>query len=168
MVGYENHYQVSSLGRVKRTAPATGARIGRILKPAAMTSGYLFVVLSVESVTKAFSIHRIVAAAFIGPCPDRHDVNHKNGDRHDNRVENLEYMTRSQNIRHGMQFPRKHTSLRGDMLPNAKLNEEKVRDIKLRLARGEQQSEIAVRYGVKRTTIWRVAHGIQWNWVKPP
>jgi hypothetical protein len=45
-------------------------------------------------------VHRIVAAAFIGPCPDGLEINHKNGIKLDNRAENLEYTTRSANMKH--------------------------------------------------------------------
>lgn len=45
-------------------------------------------------------VHRLVAAAFLGESEEGHVVNHKNGDRFDNRVENLEYVTQGENVKH--------------------------------------------------------------------
>src|SRR5687767_12601092 len=97
ILGYETHYEVSNIGNVRRIAPGTSAVIGKNLKPGRMTVGYLFVALCMHGKPKLHSIHRLVAGAFIGPCPDGHEVNHKNGVRTDNRLENLEYVTRKQN-----------------------------------------------------------------------
>lgn len=167
VVGYETHYEVSDLGKVRRIRAATGARVGKVLKDAPMTSKYRFVVLCMDCKPKAHSVHRLVAAAFIGPCPEGQEVNHKNGIREDNRLANLEYMTRQQNIIHGQRtLPRKQTSLRGEMVPNAKLTEQKVREIKKRLANGESQKTIADDFGVVRQVIWGINHGRWWKWVK--
>lgn len=173
VVGYESHYSVSSLGRVMRTKQYRGTRRDRlpvqnkVLKPGAMTTGYLFVALCVDGKPKLHSVHRLVAAAFLGTCPDGKEVNHKNGVRTDNCVENLEYMTRQENIIHGQRtLPRKHTSLRGTLVPNAKLNEEKVREIKKRIASGEQLRHIGKDYGVSGHCIWTIKHKKQWAWVE--
>lgn len=167
VIGYETHYEVSDAGNVRRIVGGTSAKPGHVLKPGTMTVGYLFVVLCMHGVPKAHSIHRLVAAAFIGPCPDGYQVNHKDGARQNNKLANLEYVTRSQNIRHGLKnLPRKHTSLRGTLVPNAKLDETKVRAIKKRLAAGESQKSIADSYGVVRPVIWGIAKGRGWKWVK--
>jgi hypothetical protein len=172
VVDYESHYSVSSLGRVMRTKRYKGTRNRRVtqnkvLKPGRMTVGYLFVALCVDGKPKLHSVHRLVAAAFIGPCPEGKEVNHKNGVRTDNRLDNLEYVTRQENIIHGQKhLPRKHTSLRGTMVPNAKLDENKVRQIKLRIANGEQLRRIGADYGVSGHCIWSIKHKKQWAWVE--
>lgn len=161
VVGYESHYQVSDFGKVRRISS------GRILKPGRMTVGYLFVALCVDGKPKLQSIHRLVAAAFIGNCPDGHQVNHRDGNKLNNVVTNLEYVTRSENIQHGMDnLPRKPTSLRGTLVPNAKLDEAKVRVIKRRLRAGESQKTIADDYGVVRQVIYGIAKGKGWKWVE--
>lgn len=164
--GYAETYEVSDLGRVRSIRDSTNSYVGRILKPASMTNGYQFVGLCQGGTTKIHSVHRLVAAAFIGPCPHKKEVNHKNGVRTDNRADNLEYMTRRENIIHGQKYlPRKHTSLRGHMLPNAKLDEHKVRAIRKRIAKGEALNLIAKDYNIVRQAIWSIAHNKTWKWV---
>ena len=92
VVGYEGLYEVSSLGRIKRN--------GRIKKPHVDHGGYLTVWLSKHSVQKCLKVHRIVAIAFIPNPKNKATVNHINGVKTDNRVENLEWATHSENIIH--------------------------------------------------------------------
>jgi hypothetical protein len=172
IVGYEDHYSVSDAGRVMRSRQWKSPRAdrpalqNRILKDAPMTSGYRFVGLSKDNKVKAHSVHQLVMSAFVGPRPDGMEVNHKNGIKADNRLENLEYVTRSANIRHAMKnLPRRHTSLRGGLVPNAKLNEHKVREILERIAAGEQKASIARSYGVVPQVISTIASGKWWKWV---
>lgn len=104
-------YEVSSHGRVRgidRRVPWRGTlRLieGRVLKTR-LKDGYVHVGLRVNhSATSNIRIHRLVAATFIGPCPEGMEVLHINGVRDDNRIENLRYGTRQENvmdtIRHG-------------------------------------------------------------------
>ena len=76
----------------------------RVLRPRTHPSGYLYIGLFVgKGKTKVRlwrRVHRVVAQTFIGKIPKGKEVNHKSGDKHDNRVENLEYMTRSENLIH--------------------------------------------------------------------
>lgn len=90
VVGYEGLYQVSNLGRVRRR--------GLILKPVvAGTSKYLRVCVSKNGVVKTVSVHRIVAEAWLGPCPNGFEVLHGVAGKLDNSVSNLSYGTKSQN-----------------------------------------------------------------------
>lgn len=96
-------YEVSSLGRIRslarrvRCGPPPGTREIRamLMNPTLLNTGYLQVKLH----GKKYSIHRLVAAAFLEGKP-RETVNHKNGVRDDNRLENLEWATRSENLLH--------------------------------------------------------------------
>lgn len=90
------NYEISSFGNVRR-AFLNGERINRLLKPYIHSNGYGEVHLS--KVGKQ-SIHRLVLQTFIGPAPINTEANHKNGIKMDNRIENLEWITRSENMKH--------------------------------------------------------------------
>ena len=87
-------YQVSNFGRVKSFKGIKE----RILSPR-VNGGYHSVILFNRK-PKNYFIHRLVAKAFIPNPKNKYTINHKNGIKNDNRVENLEFMTRSENMRH--------------------------------------------------------------------
>lgn len=92
---YEGIYQVSNLGKVKRV------KTTRVLKGCKDKGGYLRVNLSKNSVTSTNTLHRLVAEAFI-PNPDnKPEVDHINENKTNNRVDNLEWTTRKDNLNYG-------------------------------------------------------------------
>lgn len=104
--GFEGFYEVSSLGNVRsldRTVPRVDGSMcpikGQILKLYLAPNGYEVVHLSRENKRTAFSVHRLVTLAFLGEC-DGADVNHRDGNKLNNRLDNLEWCTRSENMRH--------------------------------------------------------------------
>ena len=108
VVGFEDVYQVSSLGDIKRIGRARGAKPGRILRPGLnrKEEGYLFVFLYENCVSKRHYVHRIVARAFHGPQPDGHEVNHKDGNKRNCCADNLEWVTKKENAVHSVQVLR--------------------------------------------------------------
>jgi hypothetical protein len=84
-------YKVSDLGQVR-------GKYGRILTPCLHRDGYHHVNLYGEK-EKHVRVHRLVAAAFLGPCPAGQEVDHDNHIRNDNRAANLKYVTKSENLR---------------------------------------------------------------------
>lgn len=109
VVGYEGYYEVSDLGRVRRVERLVKAGIkhneyrttrSRILKQNQKRNGYLAVDLSKENIVKTIAVHKLVAKAFIPEQEGRTEVNHKNCDKTDNRVENLEWVTPRENKDH--------------------------------------------------------------------
>lgn len=93
--GYEGMYQVSNLGRVKRVTT------GRILKSGKNRGGYLYVNLCKQRVVSNKRIHRLVAEAFIPNPQNKPQVNHVDEDKTNNRVDNFEWVTATENNNHG-------------------------------------------------------------------
>jgi len=102
VVGYESHYEVSDRGRVRRIAPSRGTRVGRLLRLTPDDNGYPKVGLSVAGSVLEIHVHRLVALAFIGPRVDRLTVNHRDGVKTNNTIENLEYVTYAENNAHAI------------------------------------------------------------------
>lgn len=100
--GYSGLYAVSNYGRVKSLGNGNSNNSKeRILKPAKNSDGYLVVGLYKEGKCKFYKIHRLVAQAFI-PNPNNYpQVNHKDEDKTNNKVENLEWCTHFYNINYG-------------------------------------------------------------------
>lgn len=104
VVGYEGLYEVSDQGRV-RSLPRRGrgnraARVygGQLLRPGKMVRGHLSVALSRDNRAASRSVHALVLEAFVGPCPGGQEVRHVNDNPSDNRLANLEYGTRRENM----------------------------------------------------------------------
>lgn len=145
--GFDNRYYVSDFGRV------FSAFYKRELSTECNRSGYKRVWLRVDGEYKRKSVHRLVALAFIGEPPLGHVVNHKDGNRTNNRLENLEYITVSENVIHGR-------LLRNGNL-GVKLTPEKVDEI--RSLRGAVTlRELAKRYGVSFQMISLIQNGKCW------
>lgn len=99
--GYEGLYQISNLGRVKSFYS------GKILKGIKATNGYLNVRLYKNGTPHGLSIHRLVAQAFIPNPENKPEVNHIDEDKTNNKISNLEWNTRLENMRHGSIIQRK-------------------------------------------------------------
>lgn len=97
-------YEVSDEGDVRRSAPGRRTFVGKVLKPQLAGSGYRFVCLVKGGKSSQRYVHRLVAAAFIGEAPADHEVNHRDGDKSNNHLDNLEYVTRSENCRHAVRL----------------------------------------------------------------
>ena len=155
-----NDYAVSSQGRVRRLTKAPGTWPGRILKPALNSCGYPAVALTAGGKPATRKVHQLVATAFLWPREGL-EVNHKNGDKADNRLANLELVTRSENHRHAYR-----TGLRvcpvGEKHHRAKLSEDSVREIRILRAGGMTQRAIGKRFGVSPVCIGHVLSGKSW------
>lgn len=145
-------YMVSNFGRV------LNGHTGRILKSQLSINGYPRICLRLPDRSKKYIyVHRLVADAFIGAIPPEHQVNHKDCNKTNNHISNLEYVTRMENLKHGWANGRKCT---GEKHGSAKLTELQVTVIR---ASESSQVDIAKAFGVHRDTIWRIKHNKRWN-----
>lgn len=161
---YEGLYGVSDEGRFMRTSDAHPYRAGRILKTT-QHHGHYFVIAFTDPEHKArqFSAHAIVAEAFIGPRPAGMQVNHIDGDKSNNRVSNLEYLTPYDNVQHAKSIGL--YDKRGTGNGRAKLTEADIPEIRRRLTAGDGNKEIAINYGVSDASIWWIRKGVTWQHV---
>lgn len=122
VVDYEGLYQVSNLGRVK-ALPKRGHK-SCIMKPSLKKDGYVRIHLSKNAISKTLYVHRIVAEAFLPRHNNECEVNHINGVKTDNFVDNLEWVTKSENqlhaIKMGLRSPSPMTGRKGKLSPNSR------------------------------------------------
>jgi hypothetical protein len=159
--GYPD-YQVSNEGRVRRTTLRTCGRIGHILRPG-LRSGYPSVDFCCRGKRRSHLVHHLVAAAFLGPCPDGHEVNHVNGDKTQNQAANLEYTTRSSNQLHAYRMGLQDA--RGEKNGHAKLTRELVIEIRAFAAQPNRPSypHIAKMFNVSESNIRAIVTGRTWK-----
>jgi DNA-binding CsgD family transcriptional regulator len=150
---YEGYYQVSNLGRVKSFKWGKE----RVLKFGLNRGGYYFVNLWKGGEAKTNSVHRLVMLAFFGESELY--VNHINGVKTDNRLENLEYCSRSENTQHAYD-----TGLmdRGENHPNSKLTRACAERIKYG-HQGMTQRAIAEIYDITRELVSQIRSGKYWK-----
>lgn len=160
--GYEGKYQASDQGRIRSVDRyvrcAHGAHRlmrGRVLKPASSKyDPHLTVVLGHRK--NGSSVHKLVASAFLGPCPSGQEVRHLDGNPQNNNITNLAYGTRTENICDVMRIGKAWRTLT--------IND--VRDIRRRIARGEKGVDIARFYKVSQGCISDIKKGRTYGWLK--
>ncbi|MFT8928535.1 MAG: NUMOD4 domain-containing protein [Sporolactobacillus sp.] len=161
--GFEGLYEVSNFGRIrsiKRYVPSKNGSVrlvnSRILIVHRAYNGYLRVPMCRNAERKTVSVHRLVAETFIKNEFNKSFVNHIDGNKENNRVDNLEWVTPSENSKHALNhhlFVPKH----GEDHPNSKLSSDDVKQIfYLYNSRKYTQREIGNMFGIGRTAISRI------------
>lgn len=106
--GFGGLYQVSDMGNVRSTNYHNTGRVQNLI-PSKSSNGYMSVMLFKSGKPKRYSVHRLVATAFIGENAAGNEVNHKNGDKRDNRLRNLEWCTPKENTAHAISVLHRRT-----------------------------------------------------------
>jgi hypothetical protein len=156
--GYEKYYQVSNLGNVKsydrfcEGRNGSGKQTGRVLKHQKSYKGYLRVGLVVDKKTFNTGIHRLVALAFIPNPENKPQVNHKNGIKTDNTVENLEWCTNKENQIHAVKN-NLHKPNYGEKHHMSKLTNKQVLEIRNLHKKGVKNVELAKKYNITQTAM---------------
>ncbi|MDE1011115.1 MAG: HNH endonuclease [Paraburkholderia fungorum] len=154
-------YEVSSHGRVRRLTDSRCARAGHLLKFGIANGRYFQVNLWKEGRFKRLRVNRLVALAFVGPCPSaKHEAAHGDGDSFNNHWKNLRWTTKAENeadkVLHG-------TSNRGDGHGRRKLTAEQVLEIRRKYSSDRiTQHLLAAEYGVGQTQISRIIRNEEW------
>lgn len=164
VTSFNINYEVSSTGLVRNK------RTGRALKHW-LLHGYPTIRFGGKS--KNYLIHRVVAEAFIKKVDGKDYVNHKDSDRANNNVENLEWCTQSENILHGFEsgnikqgFQKDHNNSTGSKNTMSKLKEDDIRQIRVLRQDGLTLQRIADIFNVSLATVGYIIQGKTWSHVK--
>jgi hypothetical protein len=160
--GYEGRYSVDELGNVY--SDKKGKRL------AWGSKDYPNVRLFKFGIGRCMHVHRIVAETFLSKPEGAVEVNHKDGNKRNNRVDNLEWVTKSQNILHSVRvictlhsrWPR----LTGEEHGMAKLTDASVKSIRIERAAGSGLRQLAQKYEVACSTIWSICKGHTWRSIR--
>lgn len=158
--GWETLYAISNLGNV------LSKRRNKKLKPVPEGGGYLQVYLCNNGKYQRCVVHRLVATHFISNPDNKPEVNHIDANKSNNKVENLEWVTPSENIRHSFEIGLINRG--GENHPSNKLTEDDVRTIKKMLMDGVRMCEIEEKFKgvISRATICDIKAGRTWKNVK--
>jgi hypothetical protein len=152
-------YEISNLGRVRTV---------RYLRKRPDRAGYLRIAISKNGkCVRQASIQRLVAETFIENTDGKPEVNHIDGDKSNNRVDNLEWVTPSENRLHAFEIGLMKP-ISGSRNVRAKLCEDDVRQIRDLMAQGVHNRVLAPMFGVSRATIQFIRLGESWKHVAPP
>jgi len=157
VINYEGLYQVSNLGNVRN-------RHGHLLKPRKANHGYLMLHLCSKNVRKGFLIHRLVLSAFMRPPIANEQGNHKNGIKTDNNVNNIEWVSPKENMKHAHKsglFDQK-----GERHNQSKLKVKDVKMIRNLIKQGVKTKVIAGKFNVGYPTIAAIKNGYNWKHLK--
>lgn len=165
VVGYETTYEVSSLGRVKRIVGCQ-CRQERLRKLILGSGGHLYVVLCQSGKTKNHYIHRLVLEAFDTVRPDGMEARHLDGCPSNNRIDNLAWGTRTQNIAdrriHGVSNIGENNSM---AVLRTKQVKEIINLLHLQITKQMRitQKEIANKFGIDFRTVSQIKLGTRWS-----
>ncbi len=170
--GYTGCYEVSNMGRVRSldrvTIDTLGRKqkhSGRVIRGSIDKQGYRRVILCKRGQEKCTLVHILVAKAFLGPRPSlKHEVNHDNGIKNDNRVSNLEWMTPKENTNHAMRTGLRIKNGRGDKNYACKVSDRDVAEILKRHKLGETQQSLADEFGINQATVSKYVRGTKRQW----
>ena len=152
---YDN-YDLSEYGVVTNTN--TGKRVASFKNQ----KGYHRIALCREGTTKTLTLHRLVLTVFDKPCPEGHVAHHKDRNRDNNHISNLEWILKSDHFYHPTHI---RTPLLGSSCPNAKLTEEQVAIIKRNHTNGASIKSLAELFGVSTRAIGFIVPGVTWRHV---
>jgi YesN/AraC family two-component response regulator len=148
---FDQVYQVSSKGNLKSLKKP---------KRKFILQGYFYTELSYKGFNKKFKVSRLVALAFISNPENKEQVNHKNGNKLCDEVNNLEWNTRSENMKHA--FKMGLHSQRGEQNAHSKLTRKQANQIRKLYKKDFSQKELAKKFNTNQSNISRIVNNIIW------
>jgi hypothetical protein len=168
----EGRYRITNDGRVISVS-FNHTQNSRELKQYLDEDGYSYVVLHIDGKRHKRLVHRMMAERFLEKPTSTHQVNHKNGIRNDNRLENLEYVTPRENTIHGWRVngrrqsekarERAHIQFSGENNPKAKMNRQKVDELRNMKAKGASLAVLSATFGISTYQASNIANMRYWK-----
>lgn len=153
---YEDYY-VTTTGRVYST------KSKKFLKPVTSNRGYNFVTLFNDYGKQMCYIHQLVANTYLENPKNKPAVNHIDGDKLNNNLENLEFVTYSENIQHAYKLGLK-SQKKGEDAHRSKLTDDIVREIiRLKREEGYANAYLGNIFNVNANTIYKIVNGLTWK-----
>jgi len=167
--GFAEYYEASNHGRLRRIATHKGRPKCSIIVPHSKAHGYDdYWLFRDGNRPKRVAAHRLIWQTFVGEIPAGLEINHKNGERRDNRLSNLEVVTRSENKAHSFRVlgrPAPNYPSFGERNGSAKLTAAEVQEIRRMRQSGVYQHEIAKKFGVTQRVISLIERKLLWSHV---
>lgn len=168
--GFEGFYEISNKGRVKTLYTSSQGKRGGgdFLKERTTRQGYKFYQLNKSGKKSTVLTHRLIAQAFIENPEGKNEINHIDGNKANNNLDNLEWCTRKENIKHAFETGL-NVGRKGEKNFLSKLTYEKVKEIKELLTEGNMSAkDIGKKYGVSQSCITNINLGHTWKGVEWP
>jgi len=162
--GYEGLYDASDQGRI-RSWHKIGLTCDSLRKSPKILSGYrdryIRVRLRKGRTANTLLVHRLVLETFVGPCPPGMECCHNNGNKHDNRVENLRWDTRSANMLDAVEHDEHNC---GEKYGRSKLTDKQVLEIRRLYAMGDHTyKQLSEKFGTDRSNIGQIVRRVTWR-----
>lgn len=172
VTGYENSHMISSFGRLKGLLRESIHRYGgkrivreKILNPVINDNGYY--ITNLKHPSKMLRIHRLVGKAFIPNPENKRCINHKNGIKTDNRVENLEWATHGENNLHAYKTGLKKAHVRrGEDNSSCKINSKIAIEI-FNSLKEYSVRDISIKFNVTKHLVYSIKYKKSWKHVLP-
>lgn len=167
---YEGLYQASNMGNIrsldkivpKWNKPYKRKIKGRVLKKHKANGGYNVVALHKNKNQKTYKVSRLIGITWKDNPDNKPEINHKNSIRTDDRAENIEWCTRSENVKHS--YDKGNANQKGEKNAYSKLTKKKVLSIRDKYDSGKySQIELSDMFNISKTTIHNVVKRKTWN-----
>lgn len=162
IAGYDGLYSVSSFGRVRRDSVGYNVPAGKILAGGKDERGYQLVNLWKDGKGHTLKVHKLVATMFLGIAPEGLQVNHIDGKKSNNRVENLEYVTCKENCVHANRIGLR-SGMKGERNGFSKLSSIDVIAIREKYSLPMTTRQLADEYGVSIDNIRLIVKNRVWK-----
>lgn len=160
---YEGLYKASNIGKFKSFKDNHGNYREKILKQTLNKQGYFLINLYKNKQSKSYLCGRLILETFVGPCPTGMECRHLDNNPENNRLNNLEWATHQSNMDDQIKYNTRFNKASGEKNGMAKLNHNKIIEIKNLYKQGVSQKEIAKIIGISQSLVSNIINNKIWR-----